>query len=54
MWILGDLEPHGRWVPGRGGSGGHHSYFIDSKLRLREICHYQPSVAKPQSEPKSA
>lgn len=37
----GGLKPQGKWVLGRGENGGHHPNFVDSKLRLRELCHYQ-------------
>lgn len=36
--IVGALEPQGKWVLGRGRRGGHHPYFIESKIRLREVC----------------
>ena len=32
----------GNVCAGKGGSGGHHPHFADSKLKLRDICHYQP------------
>lgn len=38
---VGGLKPQIKWVLGRGGGGGHHPHLVDSKLRLREVCHYQ-------------